>query len=359
MRCKEASRLMTENPVCREPELLRHVRQCPACERSWWATQEVDRLLKGTSSEVPLPTLAAARRQIEHRAAQMNRWNNIMAYINDHYQPRMRLMAGLGLSLALLVVITLVPFSHTRTAGYKLTAAQAESASGMSTTVLSAAIGAIGYRDVTVTRNQETGDYVIDGLPSEDEARIIARGLAELSVFDENAVVEPVEEQVHQTIFAQVREIVRKDDRPSVRLSFEDSAFVLNGVSLEKFMYDAELADREVRVQLEKLLEELGISDAVTVNVETSEDDSRIIRMAVVDEEGVVIEGPPRIEMYVTTKEVWVRDIGSGSTFSQSLDVSDSGQEVAGNTIELIIPGGDRLTGKSAVIRIKRTEDRE
>lgn len=130
-----------------------------------------------------------------------------MSSFRNLFGRRPRLSLGLGAALAVILFVTLVPFSYQRTVGYEVSYDDVTAMPSQTKGVIDA-LKSIGYERVSISEMVAggRGDYTITGLPTREAAREAAAVFAQLTGVDAEPSIESVVETVSGSLYAQVRD---------------------------------------------------------------------------------------------------------------------------------------------------------
>jgi len=119
MRCRQARRRMILPEAAADRSLREHVASCPACAEHWAALARLDRAIDqaAEADRLDLTPLPQQRKLVEARAARLGR--AVAAPVRLRPARRLRWGAA-ALAVAVLLLLTVVPFSYQRTLGYKV-----------------------------------------------------------------------------------------------------------------------------------------------------------------------------------------------------------------------------------------------
>jgi len=258
MRCNEARKLLTSGAGDSDPDLAAHLKTCAGCRVIVLARNELEALLKVARTDVPVSDLETVRKRVERAARSQSRWEIIMSRLENTTKSHRRLAAGMAFALAAFLFVTLVPFSYTTVAGFRVTLID-QTGPRFSAELLADALSAVGFEDVTVLRAEADNQYILSGLTNRQEAEDIAAALASLSGSQEKPAVEPVLRESSGSIYAQAVKKLAPEDKGPVRVRLVDGRFVLNGVALEEALRRAGTSPADVSNALKDYFNDQGV----------------------------------------------------------------------------------------------------
>ncbi len=282
MRCSEVKRRLSERSAVGDSDVRDHLLSCSSCAREAEAAGVIARILASNRGEEPVPSLASVRKRVESRLANQTVLEKIVDNIKDTYNARPKLAIGFAATLAVLLFVTLVPFSYTRTTGFQATISVAADAEQFSPKLAEGALVAMGYEEATVElRDGEA--WTVSNLPSEKEAYILGRTIAQLSGSESEAQVAPVTENKRTPLLAQLVERLQKTDNEepkSVNIEFHDGRLILSA-EMGQGWNSSHTSDSVVLHSLKKSIMNLSSAqDEIDVEVETNSDSTmRLIRL--------------------------------------------------------------------------------
>ena len=355
MRCSEARQRLIESGGAvsddtEDRELRMHLKTCPDCAlfaQAEWALRGDfgAAAIDDNTDNIPL---SALKTHVEAEAAEKTIWRRIMSQIENQLSTRPKLLAGLGLALVAFLFITLVPFSTTHIVGYNVSLAGVDPESKISPDLLAAAITAIGYEDasVTVASTEESSDYTISNLPTEEEAHAIASALADAIDYEGQAEVEAVVLAYEEPLFVQVAGTVTRSKTEPLKIRFKEGKIVIDGEEVAGTLQSKDTSDEEVVIRIEKLLHDLGIDDdEIFVGSETdSTDGTRTVTIQLAS--GLTMQADEEIlEVYISDDVIVSRCDEDGNRIDEK------------HRIVVEFPKDKKLDGKGVILRVKLKED--
>jgi hypothetical protein len=171
-----------------DAELTEHLRSCPVCARRAEATDALRRAFVSLSDNDcdEAPSLAQVRRQVEAEAFAANRgYRRITNAMSTFWNPlsgRARWGLGVGVAVAMLALITLVPFSYQRTVGYEVAFAGVDKDLAMDPNKIDILLAKLGVDGATVALGgcEATCSLTISDVRSKDQCRMIVYAMKEI-----------------------------------------------------------------------------------------------------------------------------------------------------------------------------------
>jgi hypothetical protein len=284
--------------------------------------------------------LSALKTRVEAEAGEKTIGRKIMSHIENQLNSRPRLLAGLGLALFALMFVTLIPFSTTHTVGYNVSIAGVDPESKISPDLLAAAITAIGCENTSVTlaSTEESNDYTIKNLPTEEAAHAIALAISDAIDFEGEAAVEP--------LLAQVAGIVKRIETEPLKIKFKEGKIVIDGEEVAGTLQSKDTSDEDVKMKIERLLDDLGVDDAEVYvkSVTDSVDGTRTVTIQMAS--GLTMEADGDM------LEVYISDEVIGATYDEDGAKVDERRRIAIDFSE-----DRKLDGRGVVLRVKLKED--
>ncbi len=357
MRCNEARKLLTEGIDRSAPDLAAHLEVCAECQRVASASRELNSLLDTARGEIPIVEFGVIRRRAETAAGSQSRWENIMSRLAHRSNEHRRLITGIGFALVVFLIVTLIPFSYTAVTGYQITLTGEERLE-VSPDLLTAALTAVGYEDITVTEGELAGQYVLSGLANEQEAQNIAVALAGLSGSNRVPAVEPIEGKLSGTIYAQAAKRIIADEKGPIRIKLEEGRFVISDSTLKGLLFSSDATDDEIESGIRKFLDAQG-NFAGEVIVSAEIDEAQNYRLIKLSTEDGSLSSSPDIRMYMSKGVLALESRSGDSTESlaQLIDIFANGDldslaEELDRGIILELPGGKEVGGEAVTIRV-------
>jgi len=256
MHCKEVKRLIDRGLLELDPAAAEHLRRCPSCARAMEAAEILDSVFKAAKSDEPVESFTALRERMRTAAASRTIKERIMEQIKDQYHARPKLIAGIGLAAAAIMIFCLVPFTYTHTSGYKVSIPGLDPEAAISPDLVSAAMSTIGYRDVavSVTPRGALRDYTLSNLPSEREAREVGEAFALLAGRKRKPRVDPIRISVSAPMLAWVSEKVKPEEEEPAKVAVREGTIFINAKDVIKLIASPDLSDEEVKAELEKII---------------------------------------------------------------------------------------------------------
>ena len=129
MRCREARRRLTgsrkgQPADLEDRELLDHLAECPDCAREAKALGTLRQMLlaAGENDAAHVTPISAQKDVVEARATRAGRamlWRRFFWFATEHGgRNRLRYGIGVAIAIALLAVVSFVPFRYDHTVGY-------------------------------------------------------------------------------------------------------------------------------------------------------------------------------------------------------------------------------------------------
>jgi hypothetical protein len=348
MRCEEARRLISQGAGAPDKLLIEHIGQCPDCARFAEASRLTEQLLRDAGKPEPVISFSAVRDRVNMIAKQQTTWEKIMSQIRDQYQTRPRLMTGMGLAVAVLFFIVLVPFSVNHTVGWNISmdgidANAAPSPDLMNATLAAAGLGDVYVENISEDSNDGTLDEIYVNTPSKEEARHLARAIIASAAAEAVQVnVEPVIRIKSQTLLAQVYDRVKLEEDPPVRIRFEEGLLLINGEGIFETLRSPDLTDEEVKEEIGKIMkldEDTGAE--ASIEVETSEDGrTRIVEIQTTN--ASLSHALSNIELHASDRVLAVK-------YGGDVDIPDSAA-----VVQVMVPDDDDgdITTKGVKIKI-------
>ncbi len=336
MRCSEVKRRLSNRAAVADTDIRDHLLACPSCAREAEAAGTLARIFASSRGEVPVPSLASVQKRVESRLTNQTTWEKIVHNIIDTYSARPRLALGFAATMAVLLFITLVPFSYTRTTGFQATISVAADQPPVSPKLAEGVLKALGYAEATVElRDGEA--LTVSNLPNESEARLIGRTIAQLSGSEADAQVTPVKEVKRTPLLAQVVDRVRLTEPRPIGIRFRDGHLVLNGEQLDRNWTSAQASDSSVRRDIEQILRHYLVSeDDMDVGVETNADSTvRIIRLTVGDRLKMKVDKPDVALWIRPDREVWATFDSLDDSIRTRLELEFPGKALDGRTVQI------------------------
>ncbi|MEW5922695.1 MAG: hypothetical protein AB1746_01770 [Candidatus Zixiibacteriota bacterium] len=335
MHCSEARRLIETAKAGLDDASVRalkeHLESCSECAAFARAERmlDIDFAAMTTDDNTGGLDPAALRREIEKTAAKRTIPEKIMSQIKYNITERPRLAAGLTMAVLAFLFITLVPLSYTVTTGYRMTLSYAGSAGEIPPALLNAAFTAIGYDNVstTVSSDSENTEYVIDNIPTKNEADDIGAAVKELikEKVSVDVKVEPVFAEKAGALYAQVMTKIKSDAKEAAKLKLDKGEILINDEALSGDIYSKAVADYQLQRDIEKLLAKKGMKEEeFNVKVKTLEGgDTRLIELNLGPTEvSQILENGVIIFLSDSTVAVKRPDPDNkGSYFEKSLDI--------------------------------------
>jgi hypothetical protein len=232
-------------------------------------------------------SLTAVKDNINHKLSTQSKWEIIMSNIKEQAGHRPRLIISCGLAAAILIVLTLVPFSYNQTVGFNLALCCADSTRTELRETLEADLIASGYDQARVKYDSARDCYrlTVENLPSEAAAEYVSQALAMVVEDELDAEIKKVTEKKAATFYAQARDLIKRVEkkeakpRPIIlRLDSNESLYI-NEHDIHKIIFSKSMSDDEIAEQLR----DIYVGDdpelqAINVKVTTiPEDNERII----------------------------------------------------------------------------------
>jgi hypothetical protein len=355
MRCSEARQRLIEScgavsDGADDRDLRRHLKTCPDCA----LFAQAERALRGdlgaataddNTDNIPL---SALKTRVEAKAAEKTIWRRIMSQIENQLNTRPRLLAGLGIALVAFLFVTLVPFSTTHIVGYNVSLAGVDPESKISPNLLAAAITAIGYENASVTlaSTEESNDYTITNLPTEEEARAIASAFADAIDYEGEAEIEAVVQVSEEPLYVQVAGIVKRVETEPLKIQFKEGKIIIDGEEVAGTLQSRSTSDEDVKIKIEKLLDGLGVDDADVFVESTTDsvDGTRTVTIQMAN--GLTMEANEDM------LEVYISDDAVGAIYDEDGSRIDEKGRVV---VEL--PVEKKLDGRGVVLKVKLKED--
>ena len=195
MRCREArsrlNHLAKDGRSQADPELLAHLKECPACARQAQAAGELQQAFSALETEDVSDAIAWSE-QVRRVEAQVtldaHRKENPMSALKEQFRLRPRLGYSLVAVLALVLAVTLIPFKFDQTVGFEVAVAGVNKDVAFDTYRIQELLNRLGVTGATVnvTGCEETCNLKIASLKSPEDAEMVKVAFEELS---ENAGV--------------------------------------------------------------------------------------------------------------------------------------------------------------------------
>ncbi len=193
MHCHEARKRIAEargilSESGGDSRLLEHIRQCPECA----SFVRAERLLQCDLETVRIDdftdiiSFSALRARVEARAglasSDSHKEKNIMGKVMGQLRRRPRLGTSIAVALVLLAIITLVPFSFERIAGYEVAIAGVNKNLAMDSDKIQELLNGLGVGDAVVDVGdcEKTCVVRISDLESENDVKIVTAAFDEL-----------------------------------------------------------------------------------------------------------------------------------------------------------------------------------
>ncbi len=327
MRCREVQKQISNDPAGLCPEARQHILLCRSCTKIAEAARVLDTLIadtRDTKSELGFETL-------KHRVEDMHNQKE-----QKRAKLRPRYIAVTAVFAVALLALTLIPFSYTKTVGYKVTIPDAGKYCTTAVQQMTSALEAVGYSEADVKYLDETRSYVLSGLPDERGANEIAKGLLDIVDCGGTPVVEADKRITSSTLYAQVVDKVKPDKPERMRLSltYEDGKYTLNCADLSKVIDADDMTDDEKKRAVWTMLDSLGVSEAIKcVVVKSGEDVETLSFFLAVDS----ARAQDKTHYRITAKD--------GEVFGVVL--RDSLDELTAD--EIILITGDSIDGENTI----------
>lgn len=175
------------------------------CRRAEEILQQSFLRLRRESEESP-SDLGALRTSIEQLPATTARKDiSLMARLSQTLTGRPRLSLGLGLAVALLAFLTLVPFSYNVTVGYTVGSTELDATLPFNMDAYAGAMESMGYNDVSINRNVngDKATFQVTGLKTEIAAENAAMVLNTMTNMAAKPAIHPITRAVSGSLYAQ------------------------------------------------------------------------------------------------------------------------------------------------------------
>ena|GEM_PF-1015640 len=219
MRCREARRRLTGfrkgQPVDPEDrELLDHLAECADCAREARAMGTLRQMLLAASEDdaTHVTPVSAQKDIVEVRAAQAGRgtlWTRFLWFSMEHGgRNRLRYGIGVGVAVALLAVVSLVPFKYDHTVGYDIAFAGVCMELGDDDERMCDVLYELGLEeaDIDVWGCDSTCELIVIDLKSEQEVGMVVAAFNGLCPVDPVADVIPVVTSTSGSLLHQANE---------------------------------------------------------------------------------------------------------------------------------------------------------
>jgi hypothetical protein len=356
MRCSEArERLIRSRGSISEDssdlELRDHLRACRDCALFAQAERSLGSDLAAAafddnSDKIPLSEL---RSQVENEADRNTIRKKIMSKIENQFNTRPKLIAGISLAVLTFCFMTLIPFSATHTVGYNVSIAGVDRESEISPDLLEVAMTAIGYEDVSVEvkSTETTSDYVIVNVPTEVEARDVAEAMVTIMDVDGAVVdVEPVRVVLKEPLYAQVAGVTRRDSgKENIRMRFFDGKIFIEGDSIPGGINSGEMSDSDVKASVEKLIDRIGM-EGTEFKIDSETDTVEGTRTIT-----LYPAGDMSVEAGEDVIQIWVDEGVIGTSYA-----FDKGKEEPVYMLQIKMPDDKTLKGNRVILKVKLKE---
>jgi len=190
MRCREArsrlNDLAKDGHSQADPELLAHLKECPACARQAQAARELQQAFSALETE-DVSDAVAWSEQVRRVEAQVtlyaHRKENPMSALKKQFRLRPRLGYSLVAVLALVLAVTVIPLKFDQTVGFEVAVAGVSKDLAFDTYRIQELLNRLGVTDasVNVTGCEETCNLKITSLKSPEDAAMVKVAFEELS----------------------------------------------------------------------------------------------------------------------------------------------------------------------------------
>jgi hypothetical protein len=203
MRCKEVIRRLNEGlPL--NSEMQQHLASCPSCAREVRAAGMIVSAFDSVqidANEDPTP-IDHVRETV---MAKIGKEKSIVSRFEDRIRSRPRMAFAAAIAAALLIVVTLVPFSYEKTVGYDAAFAGIDPDRAVPVSKLQEASAALGYDAATINMSvvDDAVTYRIGNLPTKLAVRELRAALATTVGFSGEPAVTEIKEKVSGTLYAQ------------------------------------------------------------------------------------------------------------------------------------------------------------
>ncbi|MEZ5357317.1 MAG: hypothetical protein R3F48_00710 [Candidatus Zixiibacteriota bacterium] len=320
MHCRDIRSQIRDGGANLDAEARKHILSCPRCAKVAEAARLLDGIIecsRNAESGMPFETL---KERVE--ALQMQKKER-------QKKIRPRFIAASAVFAVALLALTLIPFSYTKTVGYKVVIPDAGKYCDTAVHQMTRALESIGYVDARVTYDENNRSYTLSGLPDEEGAKELAAGIVDIVQCGGQAMVEPDRKVLSGTLYAQmVDKVADKPKSNTLKLTYENGKYQLNHKDLSAIFDAKDMTREEKRKAIWKLLDELGVSESIKyVIVSTDDEVERIEFYLSVDSTN---EDPPtRIKL--TSKE--------GDVYGVVVDMTDkNGDSLTASDFEIVIP---------------------
>jgi hypothetical protein len=219
MRCREARRRLTESrkgqPAdIEDRELLDHLAECPDCAQEAKALGTLRQMLlaAGENDAVHVTPMSAQKDVVEARAAQTGRgilWRRLFWFAMEHGgRNRLRYGIGVAVAVALLTLVSLVPFRYDHTIGYDVAFAGVCREVGIDDERICDVLYELGLEeaDIGISECDSTCDLTVVDLKSEQEVGLVVAAFNGLCTDDPVADVIPVVTSTSGSLLRQANE---------------------------------------------------------------------------------------------------------------------------------------------------------
>lgn len=218
MDCREAKRRLNNPELLPDEELLKHLENCPDCNREADAAKLLNEAFLSAEDDLNIETtpLTFIRSKIENsNIISTKKERGIMAQIKDQARRRPKLTAGFVLTFAAFLFITLVPFSYTKIVGYEIAFSNVGDLENDQLMKINKGIMALGYDDVSIEANRS--GITVSKLSSRlaaAEVLILVNSIVENAI---NSRIQTVTEKVSGSLYAQAL-----DKRKTIEINAKD-----------------------------------------------------------------------------------------------------------------------------------------
>jgi hypothetical protein len=187
-------------------------------------------------------------------------------------RPRWIFCGAIVVSAILMVMV--IPFSYTHTAGYQVTFPVMASESRVPPRLVAAALTTIGYENVTLSPSAggSSNAYAVRKLESPGEAESVAALFSAMTGHQGKPKIEPVVVKVSTTLYSQAVEKLKPRRRIPLRIENRDGGeVIINGRRIRDVVFDTELSDARIEEEMRKIFgEEDQEAEDIKVTVETN-----------------------------------------------------------------------------------------
>ncbi len=198
MRCNEIRRRINDknSNLVPDKDLQNHISTCPKCAAMVQAELDLRKSFMAASVADDLETIpwsiekARVEAEADHIKQRQAKGFNIMKTISKQFTLRPKLSLSLCMGLAVLLLITLIPFKIERSIGYEVAIAGVNKDLAMDSEKITELLKAIGCNDATFDLGdcKVTCDLKISELKSEDDVKMVVAAFDKMG----NCVVEDI-----------------------------------------------------------------------------------------------------------------------------------------------------------------------